>query len=169
MPTAIKRHRPTLTLKPKLKELDLFKAKGFTMLDTRTLKQKQQANGRTLALDGKEWRTLRAYVLSGEPLCRHCINRGLTTLATEVDHDNNDPTDNRLVNLQPLCKSCHSIKTMAELHGRTAPMGCDVHGMPLDPTHPWNVAEMAQRSRGTGDAKPNATLRACDRSLADHG
>ena len=123
----------------------------------RTLKDKQADNGRTLALDGKDWRTLRAYVLSGEPLCRHCTSRGLTVVATEVDHANNDSTDNRLVNLQPLCKSCHSIKTMAELHGRTAPMGCDVDGLPLDPCHPWRIAAMAERSRATGQGKPTVT------------
>lgn len=149
MPTAIKRHKLPM-LQPRLKEL----APRLKLLGSKTLKEKQRDNGRTLALDGKDWRTLRAYVLSGEPLCRHCINRGLTVVATEVDHQNNDPTDNRLVNLQPLCKSCHSIKTMAELHGRTAPMGCDADGLPLDPAHPWRVAEMAERSRATGDAKP---------------
>lgn len=166
MPQAIKQHRPILTLKPRLKELDLFKARGFKMLDTRTLKQKQEANGRTLALDGKDWRTLRAYVLSGEPLCRHCTNMGHSTLATEVDHANNDPADNRLVNLQPLCKPCHSRKSMAELHGRAAPMGCDVQGMPLDPTHPWNVAQTGQESPATDTAKPIVTLRAHRRSSA---
>lgn len=116
--------RPKLPmLQPRVKTLDPWKA--------RTLKDKQASNGRTLALDGKDWRTLRAYVLGGEPLCRHCTSRGLTVIATEVDHQNNDPTDNRLVNLQPLCKSCHSLKTMAELHGRSVPMGCDVDGVPL--------------------------------------
>lgn len=168
MPQAFKQHRPILTLKPRVKELDLFKAQGFKMLDTRTLKQKQEANGRTLALDGKEWRTLRAYVLSGEPLCRHCISRGhTTTLATEVDHANNDATDNRLVNLQPLCKPCHSRKTMAELHGRNAPMGCDVQGMPLDPTHPRNVAQTGQESPATDTAKPSPANRAHRRSSGE--
>jgi hypothetical protein len=144
-------------LKPRLQTLDPWKARGLKMLDTRTLKDKQEANGRTLALDGKDWRTLRAYVLSGEPLCRHCTSRGLTVVATEVDHVHNDATDNRLVSLQPLCKSCHSIKTMAELHGRSAPMGCDRDGLPLDPCHPWRVAAEAERSPATDNAKPTCT------------
>lgn len=165
MPTAIKRHRPLLTLKPRLKELDPFS--NVKMLGSKTLKEKQRDNGRTLALDSKDWRTLRAYVLSGEPCCRHCISRGLTTIATEVDHANNDPTDNRLVNLQPLCKSCHSVKTMAELHGRTAPMGCDIDGLPLDPCHPWRVAENAQISPATGTAKPSCSTCAQDRETGD--
>ena len=147
-------------LKPRLKTLDPYAR--FNKL--RTLKDKQRDNGRTLALDGKDWRTLRAYVLSGDPLCRHCTSRGLTVVATEVDHLNNDPTDNRLVNLQPLCKSCHSIKTMAELHGREVPMGCATDGTPLSPTHHWNkpttavllrpAAAVDERSPATDDAKP---------------
>lgn len=127
MPNAIQRHRPTLTLKPQ-----------------RTLKDKQESNGRTLALTSTAWRVLRAAVLSGEPLCRHCTMEGRTVVATDVDHRDNDPTNNDPVNLQPLCHSHHSIKTMTEMHG-IRPHGCDVHGMPLDPLHPWNT-ELGSRN-----------------------
>lgn len=119
----------------------------------RTLRDKQEANGRTLALDGKDWRTLRAYVLSGEPCCRHCITRGITTVGTEVDHINNDPTDNRLVNLQPLCKSCHSLKTMRDM-GHNVSMGCDVSGQPLDPYHHWNKPTKGHLSGTVGEKSP---------------
>ena len=142
MPNAIQRHRPLLTLKPRLKEVDL--SRGIKMVKyTRTLKDKQESNGRTLALTSKSWRDLRASVLSDEPLCRHCTMEGRTVIATDVDHRDNDPTNNDLVNLQPLCHSHHSIKTMAEMHGIRS-RGCDVHGMPLDPLHPWNTENHQQ-------------------------
>lgn len=160
------RHRPLLTLKPRIKELDLVAARGIKMVKyTRTLKDKQQANGRTLALDGKAWRDLRAYVLAGEPLCRHCTAEGKTVAATDVDHRDNDPTNNELVNLQPLCHEHHSIKTMAELHGFKAPTGCDEHGMPLDPCHPWNVAAKAEKSPATDAHRPPCTPRAHSRKM----
>ena len=105
---------------------------------TRTLKDKQQSNGRTLALNGAAWRKLRAYVLAGEPCCRHCIAKGLTVPATEVDH-RNGPADNRLESLQPLCQSCHSKQTARDMgHNAIDRMGCDSTGKPLDPNHPWN-------------------------------
>ena len=124
MPTAIKPHRPMLTLKSQ----------------ARTLRDKQLDNGRTLALNGAAWRKLRAYVLRGEPLCRHCTARGLTMAATEVDHRDDDPSNNELVNLMPLCKPCHSRKTARDMGRsvREASMGCDAQGMPLDPSHPWH-------------------------------
>ena len=151
---------PTLLRRPILTLPKRNAAVQFVKYTPRTLKDKQDANGRTLALDGKDWRTLRAYVLSGEPCCRHCITRGITTVGTEVDHINNDPTDNRLVNLQPLCKSCHSLKTMKDM-GHNVSMGCDVSGKPLDPCHHWNklldavlVASEGNKSPATENTKP---------------
>lgn len=96
----------------------------------KTLKQRQAETGRTLALNGKAWRTLRAAVLQEQPLCA-C---GCREWATDVDHINNDPTDNRRENLQGLAHECHSRKTQ----GKRLTYGCDVNGMPLDPDHPWN-------------------------------
>ena len=114
----------------------------------RTLKDKREANGRTLALDGAAWRKLRASVLRGEPLCRHCQARGLIVPATEVDH-RNGPSDNRLESLQPLCKPCHSKQTMVDM-GHNVYLGCDLNGMPLDPNHPWNL----EKSPATDSHKP---------------
>ena len=40
-----------------------------------------------------------------------------------------------------LCAQCHNTKTrVVEQLGREFLVrGCDVHGMPLDPNHPWNL------------------------------
>lgn len=118
-------------------------------LHGRSLKDKQASNGRTLALNGKAWRVLRESVLAGEPCCRHCVARGLTVAATDVDHWDNDSTNNELVNLVPLCHECHSRKTAKDM-GRNVAMGCGVDGVPLDPCHPWNKAARAALVRPAG-------------------
>ena len=90
-----------------------------------------------LPLNGAAWQRLRASVLAGEPLCRHCTARGLTVVATDLDHRDGNPGNNDAINLQPLCHECHSRKTASD-HGKDVYMGCDVSGMPLDPGHAWN-------------------------------
>ncbi len=76
--------------------------------------QQDRQSYRALATNSAEWRRIRADLLRREPLCRSCHSRNEVTAATDVDHINNDPMDNRPENLQPLCKSCHSRKTAAE-------------------------------------------------------
>jgi len=102
----------------------------------KTLKQRQIETGRTLALNGKAWGLLRARVIIGEPLCRMCKEHGCLSPATDVDHIDNDPTNNSLDNLQPLCIGCHSRKTQADM-GKAVCYGCDSNGWPLDPASPW--------------------------------
>ena len=114
----------------------------------RTLKEKQQSNGRTLALNGTAWRKLRAVVLRESPLC--ALRR--TAMATEVDHRDDDPTNNDRANLSALCKPCHSRKTNAD-RGHHVTFGCDIHGMPLDPNHPWNL----EKSPATGTLGPTGS------------
>lgn len=60
---------------------------------------------------GARWRRLRAMVLRREPACRRC-----GALATEVDHvvPLRCVRIHAAVNLQPLCKRCHSSKTAQE-------------------------------------------------------
>lgn len=103
----------------------------------KTLKQRQEETGRTLALNGAAWRKLRAAVLSEQPMCEHCEARSILTPALEVDHIDNDPTNNNRDNLASLCRPCHSRKTQADM-GKRVSMGCDANGMPLDPKHPWS-------------------------------
>jgi len=63
----------------------------------------------------KEWRNMREYVLSNEPLCRMCKEEGRLIGATDVDHvrDITERPDLCLEysNLQSLCKKHHSQKT----------------------------------------------------------
>ena len=121
----------------------------------KTLKQRQQETGRTLALDGKAWRRLRAVILGERPLCQHCLDRGVIEPATEVDHVDNDPTDNRPEALQSLCKPCHSRKTQRDM-GHTVAMGCDADGYPLDPDHHWQKSRESLGDKPTGSPSFNA-------------
>lgn len=60
---------------------------------------------------GRAWQKLRMFVLRREPMCRSC-----GAAANEVDHirpRSMGGTDD-LDNLQPLCKPCHSRKTLKE-------------------------------------------------------
>ncbi|NEX63453.1 HNH endonuclease [Noviherbaspirillum sp. 17J57-3] len=139
-------------------------------LDTvRTLKDKQRANGRTLALNGTAWRKLRALVLAEQPLCADCERCGWTTPANEVDHADNDPTNNERSNLIGLCRPCHSRKTQHFEHykrtGQWLPIkGCDVHGRPLDPLHFWNTDRRAQKSPEQNGPEPAMGTHARDRT-----
>jgi 5-methylcytosine-specific restriction endonuclease McrA len=62
-----------------------------------------------------DWERLRDLHKFNEPLCRHCLAKGLVVPMDEVDHiiDIAVRPDLRLddANLQSLCKSCHSRKT----------------------------------------------------------
>ena len=115
---------------------------------------------RTLKLNGAAWQKLRASVLMEEPLCRHCVARGLTVPATDVDHMNG-ADDNRSESLQPLCHECHSRKTARD-QGKNVAYGCDSSGNPADPLHPWNQA--AVRSPGASLAINSKKSPATNRS-----
>ena len=114
---------------------------------------------RTLKLDGRAWRKLRASVLASVPLCRHCTARGLAVMATDLDHASGDPSDNSAENLQPLCHECHSRKTAADL-GKRVTYGCDASGTPADPSHYWN--QTAVRDPGARQSDK------CQKSPATH-
>jgi 5-methylcytosine-specific restriction protein A len=67
---------------------------------------------------GRRWQKGRAVFLKKHPLCVRCTEAGKLTPATIVDHivpHRGDPVlfwDES--NWQPLCKSCHDIKTMTD-------------------------------------------------------
>ena len=72
-------------------------------------------------LEGTTLQNLRRRILQQEPLCRHCMQRGHVTEALEVDHiiplhKWTDPNKNPHAdsNLQPLCKDCHTKKSIEE-------------------------------------------------------
>lgn len=154
-----------------MKMLDPWKARGLKMVDDLPrnplpegeprrvngylvkppMRWTKDANGRTLPLNSAAWRKLRAQVLAEVPLCQYCPP-GVITPATEVDHKNNDPADNSRENLVSCCKPCHSIKTMADLYGRPARMGCDAEGNPINPAHHWN-----EKSRATDSPEPTGS------------
>ena len=59
------------------------------------------------------WRRLRRLVLDAEPLCRSCDTAGHIEMATQVDHiiPLARGGTNAMMNLQPLCATCHARKT----------------------------------------------------------
>lgn len=65
------------------------------------------------------WRRMRSAQLLREPFCRECARQGIRTRATDVDHIRDHKGDWAVFtdpgNLQSLCHSCHSRKTLAEM------------------------------------------------------
>jgi len=71
----------------------------------------------------KAWKALRRSFITANPLCADCAELGLVVAAEEVDHIEPHRGDRSKfydrMNLQSLCKPCHSRKTAREvLHGR---------------------------------------------------
>ncbi|ADG70055.1 HNH endonuclease (plasmid) [Planctopirus limnophila DSM 3776] len=66
----------------------------------------------------RQWSAYRKRFLSQHPLCVMCLGKGRSVPATEVDHiiahGGNQSLFWAASNHQPLCKSHHSAKTVAE-------------------------------------------------------
>lgn len=76
--------------------------------------------------DSDRWRMMRAEQLLREPFCRECATAGIRTRANTADHITPHRGDPTLFydpdNLQSLCQSCHSRKTMEERTARRRPL-----------------------------------------------
>ena len=98
-----------------------FRPPGHEPSNRNKLYDKRRGSSTKRGYD-RPWQRLRAWVLRREPLCRPCKKAGKTVPAVEVDHIKpiSEAPELRLVasNLQPMCKSCHSAKTMRELNSR---------------------------------------------------
>lgn len=62
-------------------------------------------------------RAIREVVRREEPLCRECLKSGQITPSNEMDHIDGNPRNTERINLQMLCKVCHSRKTIREQGG----------------------------------------------------
>jgi 5-methylcytosine-specific restriction endonuclease McrA len=125
MPPAIRQHQPTAM--------------------RRHAMPKRDNPLRTIPLRTAAWQKLRAYVLSREPFCRACVTHptgGRLVAATDVDHSDDNPANNDLGNLVPLCHSCHSRRTRLWMNQR-------------------------EKSPATEAARPRPQPRARDREIGD--
>lgn len=81
---------------------------------------------------GRKLQERRARYLRANPLCKHCLAKGLVTQAAEVDHVIplfKGGADCFETNAQGLCQPCHREKTARDKGARAA-TGLD--GWPLD-------------------------------------
>ena len=81
-----------------------------------TYQKKYNAGWKSSAKQGYDhkWRKFRQAFLSQNPLCAHCLEKGLTVEAVVVDHVIPHRGDKNLFynnEFQALCVSCHNIKT----------------------------------------------------------
>ena len=76
--------------------------------------ERNRQRRRELPTNSTAWRKIRSAVLTEQPLCVICAERGRRTPATQVDHIDGDAFNNAWDNLQALCHSCHSRKTVLE-------------------------------------------------------
>lgn len=66
---------------------------------------------------GRRGQDLRKRRLQAEPLCRHCLAKGIITASTVPDHitpikDGGKDVDD---NIQCLCAACHETKTARDM------------------------------------------------------
>ena len=90
---------------------------------------------------GSRWQMARVTYLRSHPLCVMHQQRGRVVLATVVDHITPHRGDMALFwdsqnNWQSLCAPCHDVHK-ARLERSGVQVGCDVSGVPIDPSHHW--------------------------------
>lgn len=88
----------------------------------------------------KKWKDLRRQHLALHPYCQCPKHEGQYVEGWVVDHITPHRGDKKLFydrnNLQTLTKYCHDSWKQAQ--ERSPHKGCDEHGWPSDPDHPWN-------------------------------
>ena len=69
-------------------------------------------DGRKSFYHTREWKDLRKYKLSLNPLCERCLSKGIIRKAVDIHHIQDISSHPHLAlsytNLQALCKPCHS-------------------------------------------------------------
>jgi 5-methylcytosine-specific restriction endonuclease McrA len=82
---------------------------------------RRDADGNIRRIRGRRLQQIRDSWLYDHPLCVHCLQRGRTAAATQLDHivalanggKDFDADDGK--NRQGLCDECHELKTAADL------------------------------------------------------
>jgi len=69
---------------------------------------------RQYATNSPIWRRIRRQQLQRQPLCEDCSTSARPVPANTVDHKDGDSWNNEQSNLQSLCHSCHSSKTVQQ-------------------------------------------------------
>ncbi len=108
---------------------------SFRLNDARFMWVKMMKNEEANPYLRRQWKAVRLIKLRRNPICESCFEVGKVNPTEVVHHLNHNPWDNNPKNLKSLCRECHE-----KIHGRKSKTDCDVEGMPLDPTHPWNKA-----------------------------
>jgi hypothetical protein len=82
----------------------------------------------------RAWKKIRSAQLETEPLCRRCLERGVTTAATDADHVipwAGDLDRFYTGELQSLCRWCHAEKSSREDRDGKPRKGHDADGNPV--------------------------------------
>ena len=69
----------------------------------------------------RTWKKMRSVYLAGHPWCADCLREGKYVPAIDVHHVQRHMGDRATFNSSPLealCHSCHSRRTMSEIHPR---------------------------------------------------
>lgn len=101
----------------------------------------------------QRWQRLRRAKLRETPLCELCLKQKRIEPAVAVDHiipvkASGGQAYPALDWLVSCCTSCHNRKTriVEQLGMELTIKGCDIHGYPLDPRHPWYSASPLRES-----------------------